>query len=257
ETSEEFTLNTQGFSVGSHVITLKVTDDDGEVGVTTITISLAKANVPPIADAGEDVTVKEGSSVSLSAEGSSDPDGEIESYEWSEGGTVFSLEKNVEKNFSVGVHTITLQVIDDEGASSTDTVVVTVEKENLPPKADAGEDIVVTEGVSVHLSAKGSSDPDGNITSYAWLMPDGKTVTKPEFNVTFPTGKYEVLLNITDDKGAVSVDEITVTVNKRPGTLERIRSKYISEIKITLLTLVALTCSVVIFLRSQRERGLY
>jgi hypothetical protein len=252
-----FTLNTQGLSSGPHDIKLRVTDNDGLDSFTTITISVTKGNIPPLADAGDDLTVKEGSLVILSAEGSSDPDGEIELYEWSEDDTIFSLDKTAQKTFSVGIHTITLKVTDDKGASATDTVVITAEKENLPPKADAGEDLIVFEGTSVHLSAKESSDPDGDITSYVWSMPDGKTVTKQEFNATFPVGEYRITLNVTDDKGAIDIAEITITVKKSPGFFERIRTKYGSVIKITMLTLVALACAGVIFLRSQRIRGLY
>ncbi|MFV2040374.1 MAG: PKD domain-containing protein, partial [Candidatus Hydrothermarchaeales archaeon] len=96
-TNKGFSFSSQGLSAGAHIITLKVTDNDGMVGVTTITISIAVGNVPPIAKAGDDAAVLEGAVVILSAEGSSDPDGEIEFYEWSENNTVFSLEQNVEK----------------------------------------------------------------------------------------------------------------------------------------------------------------
>jgi hypothetical protein len=58
-TNREFSFSTQGFSSGAHIITLKVTDNDGMVGVTTITISIAVGNVPPIANAGEDLAVIE------------------------------------------------------------------------------------------------------------------------------------------------------------------------------------------------------
>lgn len=253
KTGVEYELSTEALSTGDHEVTLKVTDDEGDEGVTTIGFSIAKANIKPIAKAGEDVTVMEGEVVTLSAEGSSDPDGEIASYEWSEEGRVFSLDKTVEWEFPVGIHRITLTVTDDKGGSSTDEIVVTVEKKNLPPAADAGEDIEVIEGDTVHLSAKASSDPDGNITSYVWALPDGKTVEKPEFDAQFPVGVYRIRLNVTDDRGAVDTDELVVTVREAPGVLE----KYGTEIKAGALTIVAILCAVVIFLRSQRTRGLY
>ena len=64
----------------------------------------------------------------LSAGGSYDPDGTITSYEWDidgDGETVLSGE-TVTYGFAVGSHTVTLKVTDNDGATDTDTVVVTV-----------------------------------------------------------------------------------------------------------------------------------
>jgi hypothetical protein len=252
-TNRDFSFSAQGLSSGAHIITLKVTDNNGMVGVTTITISIAAGNVPPLANAGEDQDVLEETKVTLSASFSSDPDGEIESYEWSEDDTVFSLEVEVEKTFALGEHTITLKIKDDMGATSTDTIVVTVFKENIPPKADAGEDATVTEGASVHFTAEGSVDVDGNITSYLWILPDGKEIKKAEFDAKFPAGTHNLTLNVTDDKGAVDSDEITITVVKPPNFFERIRTDYGEEIKIAILTLLSAVFAVIIFLRSREQ----
>jgi hypothetical protein len=248
-----FNLITEGFLQGrAYEIQLRVTDNDGLVSLTTITISIETENIDPIAKAGEDISILEGTNVTLSAGESSDPDGEIVTYKWSEDGIVFSSEIVVEnETFSLGKHTITLEVTDDQGATSTDMVVITVFKENIPPNAVAGEDKTVTEGDSVLLSAKESNDPDGNITAYLWIFPDGQVQEKLEFNVTFPAGTHKVRLNVTDDKGAVGEDETTITVKSRPTTFERIRIDYGSEIKISLLTIAAFVISLIIFLRSK------
>ncbi len=255
-TSEQLTLNTLGMLTGAHVITLKVTDNDGQVGVTSLTLSVSKANLPPIADAGNDLAVLEGGSVILSADKSSDPDGTISSYEWSYNGSVFSLEQAVNRTFALGIHTVTLKVTDNMGLSNTATIVITVVKENQPPKANAGEDITVLEGESVQFSAEKSSDQDGTIASYVWTMTDGKTVKQSKFNATFPVGVYTIILNVTDDKGAFGVDEITVTVEKRPSAFQKLWKDYSNEIKIMLLTLVGVLSSAVIFMR-QKRKGLF
>jgi hypothetical protein len=252
-----FALNTAELSAGTHVIQLILEDNDHQTASTEITFIVAAGNLPPIALAGEDRRVIEGSSVRISAEDSSDPDGEIVKYEWSEDGIVFSTKKSEEKIFSVGIHEIALSIEDDVGATSSDTVVITVVKENLPPKAVAGEDVTVTEGTSVHLSANRSTDQDGNITSYVWTLPDGKLIKMAEFDAQFPVGTHKIALNVTDDRGAVGTDEIVVTVEKLPGPVENIRVKYGSEIKISLITLFALVISVVVFLRTRASRGLY
>ncbi|MDD2791031.1 MAG: FISUMP domain-containing protein [Sulfurimonas sp.] len=84
-------------------------------------------NQTPIANAGLDKNVTQGVEVRLNASLSSDVDGSIVSYVWSEGDTNLSTAISFPKSdFSAGTHTITLTVTDNDGATSTDTVVVTV-----------------------------------------------------------------------------------------------------------------------------------
>ena len=65
--------------------------------------------------------------VTLDGTASSDSDGSIVSYEWSEGGTSIGVGATAAVWLSVGVHSLTLEVTDDDGDSATDTVVVTVD----------------------------------------------------------------------------------------------------------------------------------
>ena len=84
-------------------------------------------NQAPTANAGADQNVMEDESVTLRASASSDSDGTIVSYEWKEGDSVLSTASSfIKADFTVGTHTITLTVTDDNGATATDTVVVTV-----------------------------------------------------------------------------------------------------------------------------------
>lgn len=113
--------------LGIHTIILTVTDDEGAVDMDTVVITVSEVpNVPPIANAGGDQFVTEGESVTLDGSGSSDSDGNIVSYEWSESSTVLGTGETLDLNLSVGVHTIDLTVTDNGGASSIDTLTVTV-----------------------------------------------------------------------------------------------------------------------------------
>jgi subtilisin family serine protease/subtilase family serine protease len=92
-------------------------------------------NLPPHAHAGADQTVSDNDRdgtelVTLDGTASYDADGSIDSYEWSEGGTVVGTGATAEVWLSVGVHTLTLEVTDDDGDTATDTVVVTVDLAN-------------------------------------------------------------------------------------------------------------------------------
>ena len=126
-------------SVGSHTLTLQVTDDDGASSTDAVLIAVnPKPNVPPTANAGPDQTVTDSDNngtqaVTLNGGSSSDSDGSIVSYVWREGASVVATGVSPTVSFSVGTHTLTLQVTDDDGATATDSVAVTVNPFVPPP----------------------------------------------------------------------------------------------------------------------------
>jgi len=87
-------------------------------------------NAPPVADAGPDQTpTADGTGsalVTLDGTASSDSDGAIVSWIWKEGGNQIAAGSTAQVSLGVGVHTITLVVTDDDGATDDDTVTVTV-----------------------------------------------------------------------------------------------------------------------------------
>ncbi len=80
-------------------------------------------NRPPVADAGEDIVAAPGDTVTFDGTGSYDPDGEIVSYAWSNGLTGPAPQTTYS---STGTYQVTLTVTDDEGATGTDTVAVSI-----------------------------------------------------------------------------------------------------------------------------------
>jgi hypothetical protein len=90
-------------------------------------------NQPPVANAGDDQTVYDvdgngKEAVTLDGSGSSDLDGSIVSYNWKEGETLLSTDALFTSDFEVGTHTVTLTVTDDDRASASDEVIITVEE---------------------------------------------------------------------------------------------------------------------------------
>ncbi|MFZ4574389.1 MAG: PKD domain-containing protein [Phycisphaerales bacterium] len=121
-------------SAGLHTITLTVTDNSTLTGTDTV---LVDVNRRPAANAGADQTVTDTDnsgteSVTLNGSASTDADGTIANYRWNEGATVLAQGASVTANvaFAVGVHTVTLTTTDNDGATSSDTVQITV---NAPP----------------------------------------------------------------------------------------------------------------------------
>lgn len=94
-----------------------------------------RLNHPPVADAGPDQTVEcqgpAGTAVTLDGTGSTDPDGDVLTYTWTNTfGTASGPTPTV--TLPLGVHTITLTVSDGNGGTASDTVVVTV-VDTTPP----------------------------------------------------------------------------------------------------------------------------
>jgi hypothetical protein len=218
-------------AVGAYDITLEVVDDAGESAADTVVATVnAAAVVPPTADAGADQSLTDSDrdgleSVSMDGAASSDSDGSIVSYSWRDRANEIAAGPSPSVDLAVGVHTITLVVTDDDGASDTDEVVITVEAgPNTPPTADAGPDqtVVDTDGddfETVTLNGVASSDPDGSIAKYAWIEGSTTIATGISPTVNFAVGDHTIVLQITDDEGATASDTVTVDVDPIAGTI--------------------------------------
>jgi serine protease AprX len=95
-------------------------------------------NVAPTADAGPDQTVKFNkrtgtATFTLDASGSSDPDGTVTDYAWSESGSSLGSGERLTLTRPEGTYTFAVVVTDDDGAvSAPDTVTVTVSSGGKP-----------------------------------------------------------------------------------------------------------------------------
>ena len=105
-------------------------NDDCPTDLGNITIGCI-GNLAPVANAGPDQTVHDtdenGSEiVTLDGSASSDSDGTITSYVWTKSGTQIATGVSPSVTLSVGTHIVTLTVTDNDGATDTDNVTITV-----------------------------------------------------------------------------------------------------------------------------------
>jgi uncharacterized delta-60 repeat protein len=94
-----------------------------------------RTNHAPTANAGPDQTKQcsgGSTTVVLDGTGSCDPDGDQLTYQWSEGPTSLGSGATLTTSLLFGSHAITLTVIDPSGATSQDTVSVTVSDTTAP-----------------------------------------------------------------------------------------------------------------------------
>ncbi len=105
---------------GTYTVRLTVWDEQNNMNTTTHTITVA--NVPPVADAGDDV-ITNNRTVTFNASASSDPDGSIDSYNWSfgDGDTATGMTLNYTYD-EAGNYTVELNVTDNDGAHNATTL---------------------------------------------------------------------------------------------------------------------------------------
>ena len=218
--STKISFTNNDFVSGVHQLNLTVTDNMGAKATDIVTITvLPPLNQKPVARAGADQKVLEGELVTLDGSNSSDSDGNIQSYAWTEDGVQLSDRPVFNKiDFTVGTHTIILSITDNGGKITQDTVLVTVNAlANLTPVANAGTDQAVTMGETVSLNGDLSKDDDGTIVAYEWLENNKRLSTdirfvKNDFNV----GQHVLILVVTDNKGKTGSDTVVVTINRPP-----------------------------------------
>jgi hypothetical protein len=180
---------------------LTVTDNSDATAIDTCIVNVSWVNVTPVADAGPDQTVAEGTSVTLDGSASSGVDDAIATFLWEQVDTtgvaaVLSDPTAPSPEFTlsnVGAEgapvTFQLTVTDQGGLQATDTCVVNVNgtTSNLAPIADAGGNQNVSTGAEVTLDASGSSDPDGDTISCTWKQIAGTPVTLTAPSAMNPT----------------------------------------------------------------------
>lgn len=210
-------------------------EDDGGLRARDLVHVIVEGPDTPIANAGEDQTVKTGELVVLDGSQSLDLNGSIVAYQWSQlSGTQVELVEGGESSVtftapptysgSKQIMEFELEVIDDDGLSARDSVYVVVEGNKLPI-AEAGPDQTVGRRSAVELNANGSEDPDGKVTSYNWRQIEGDTVALSGADsavVTFETpnlkGRDQLrlafFLTVVDNLGATSHDRVTIDVVK-------------------------------------------
>ncbi|MCH9740373.1 MAG: PKD domain-containing protein [Epsilonproteobacteria bacterium] len=107
-------------------------DDTTSSNNTSNTTS--EGNQAPIADAGPDQKVYLNTSIIVVGTGS-DSDGTIASYEWKKGSSVLANTATLTYDaIALGTETLTLTVMDDDGATDEDSFVIeVVEKTTVDP----------------------------------------------------------------------------------------------------------------------------
>ncbi len=219
---------------GTYQFRLTVTDDKGATASATTAVAVAAApiaNKAPVSKISTTTSIQlPANSVKLDGTGSSDADGKIVKYQWTQvtGPSTANLANATTSvatagSLIAGTYQFRLIVTDDKGATASSTIYVAVAAApvvNKKPVANAGSNksyqVTTT---SFTLDGSGSTDSDGKIAAYSWRQLSGPntsvlaTPTAVKTSVSkFAEGSYKYILTVTDDDGAKAADTVTISI---------------------------------------------
>lgn len=163
------------YQQGNHTIGIRVDDGDGSPVFTTTTV--ATFNLPPVAVANTVSVALEGDSITfdgsestdpgINAADPADPANDRLTYQWDFGDGLTASGPVVNHGYANNrVYTGTLTVTDESGAANSTAFGLTILNAN--PRADAGSDRTVAEGVTTTYIGSAADPGTADQLSYAW-----------------------------------------------------------------------------------------
>jgi PKD repeat protein len=210
---------------GNYTMTLTVSDTDGIQDSDSIYVEVL--NVRPIADAGGDKTLYEGTTVTLDGSASWDTSSDLAllTYEWDFGdghSTSSSKENKVVTHTyaDAGVYVVRLVVRDDDWTSSN-TAVMESKLIEVSGSSTGNGTLTFSVDSGDTSGSGGGSSSGGVVMDTYWDFGDGSYAEGTSATHTYEKdGLYIVTLILTDAFGAMSVHNILVTVLNYPPTAE-------------------------------------
>ncbi|MCP4521446.1 MAG: T9SS type A sorting domain-containing protein [Cytophagales bacterium] len=215
---------------GTYTATIKVTDNKGGVTTKTVTITILAedANLPPTivvtAPVSSPVTILTTETLDISAT-ITDEEGTVQSVTI-DGENVSGSGDTYATTFSkttAGTYSVDIVATDNEGASSTKTIEIIVEKPNEAPivtidSPSNGATVVVTKGDNTIPII--STITDDVTVSNVVVTVNGKTIAETNSGDTYTAnyianagGDVTVVVTATDNKGVETSETITFTVD--------------------------------------------
>ncbi len=232
--------------LGIHTFTLVVTDNHGAASAPSTThVTVTQANHPPTANAGPDQTVQATgllTPVTLNGSGSSDPDaGDTLTYKWTdESNNIIGTSAVVSPSLGLGLHTFTLVVTDNHGASSAPSTTHVTVQDTTPPTisglsaspnvipAPSRKWILVTVSYSVAdncdpnpLAALSLSSSDPRDGDDAYIVDSHHIRVKADRRDGRKGRIYTITVTATDHSGNSSSASVTVTVARDGNSRDR------------------------------------
>ena len=197
-----------------------------DVAVTRQSSCTGPVNIPPavtITAPADGTQVVEGTSITFAGTANDAEDGDLTSdLEWtSSPGVVIGTGGSFSQVLSVGVHTITAEVMDIGGKTGSASINVTVVA-NTPPSvtiAAPADGSTFTEGTSIAFAGSSNDAEDGDLTSdLEWTSHlDGIIGSGGSFPKVLSVGTHTITAKVTDSGSLSGSDAVEVTINPDTG----------------------------------------
>jgi PKD repeat protein len=155
-----------------------------------------------------------GNAILFSGLGSTDPQNQPLTYAWNFGDNTISTGARVYKGYAqTGTYTVTLTVTDFSGHSGSTSVTIRIVLPTQVPTANAGGPYSGSIGSPIVFNGSGSSDPQGQVLTYAWSFGDGGAATgvSPTHIYTQP-GTFYATLTVTNTSGISATATFRATI---------------------------------------------
>ena len=198
---------------GKYEVTYKVTDNQGATRRKTIIVT-----VNPKMEVLNEAPVIHATDKTITVGDTFDPMAGVTATDTEDGNltTKIEVKKNDVDTTTPGKYEVTYKVTDNQGASFTKSITVTVN-----PKMEVLNEAPVIHATDKTITVGDTFDPMAGVT--ATDAEDGNLTTKIEVKKndvdTTKAGKYEVTYKVTDNQGATCTKTIAVTVNPKMEVL--------------------------------------
>ena len=198
---------------GKYEVTYKVTDGQGATRRKTIIVT-----VNPKMEVLNEAPVIHATDKTITVGDTFDPMAGVTATDTEDGNltTKIEVKKNDVDTTTPGKYEVTYKVTDNQGASFTKSITVTVN-----PKMEVLNEAPVIHATDKTITVGDTFDPMAGVT--ATDTEDGNLTTKIEVKKndvdTTKAGKYEVTYKVTDNQGATRTKTIAVTVNPKMEVL--------------------------------------
>jgi hypothetical protein len=217
---------------GTYLVGLTVNDGKVDSPVVVLTVTAAKLNAVPVANAGTYQNVTAATLTTLDGTASTDADLDGLSYTWSliskpsSSNAALSSTTSPKPTFTpdvAGTYVASLVVSDGKDRSPTAVVTVIASGSNSAPVANAGTAQSVSTAAVVTLNGTGSTDANGDTLTYRWTLtskPTSSTAALSSATVASPTftadlaGSYVASLVVNDSKvDSTNTSTVTITAS--------------------------------------------
>jgi hypothetical protein len=231
---------------GSHVITAKAADKNGNTGTAVKTVSVTWVNATPsvqILDIVPGAAGSEGQVHEFTGTAADDEEGNVSgSIAWSSSleGSLGTGERLL-STLRPGTHTITARVCDSKGACSAATKTVSVASFNNPPIASIVSAIGGVQDASGQIfefSGTATDKEDGTLSGgIIWTSSiDGNLGQGSKIKPHLSSGTHTITAKVTDSKGKTDSQSISITSVKAAYIKASVTTQTILGFKLTKLT---------------------